>query len=100
MIIREDNASSESVSVTFVLPPDVQARSAHLVGDMNNWDKGSTPMLFDERTQTWQIKVHLKKGRRIEFRYLVDGETWINDWHADEYAPNPFGGVNSVVVLS
>jgi len=31
------------------------------------------------------------------FRYLVDGERWENDWAADAYVPNPFGGEDSVV---
>ena len=34
---------------------------------------------------------------RYEFRYLVDGETWINDAEAESYTPNPYGSDNCVV---
>jgi hypothetical protein len=43
--------------------------------------------------------VALEGGRRYRYRYLADGERWINDWAADAYAPNPFGGDDSVVCL-
>jgi hypothetical protein len=31
------------------------------------------------------------------FRYLVDGRSWENDWAADLYVPNGYGGDDSVV---
>ena len=34
---------------------------------------------------------------RHEYRYLVDGETWINDTEAETYTPNPYGSDNCVV---
>jgi len=40
----------------------------------------------------------LSAGREYQFRYLVDGQDWYNDWQADKYVPNNFGGDNSVVV--
>jgi hypothetical protein len=39
----------------------------------------------------------LPKGRAYQFRYLVNGQDWQNDWHADQYALNKFGTDNSVV---
>jgi hypothetical protein len=41
----------------------------------------------------------LEPGRRYRYRYLADGERWINDWAADDYQPNPYGGDDSVVCL-
>ena len=43
--------------------------------------------------------VHLKGGRTYRYRYLVDGRRWENDWAADDYVPNEFGGEDSAVVL-
>ena len=41
----------------------------------------------------------LEAGQRYQFRYLLDGVRWENDWDADGYAPNPFNGENSVLDL-
>ena len=40
----------------------------------------------------------LPKGNEYQFRYLVNGRDWHNDWHADKYVPNKYGSDNSVVV--
>ena len=43
--------------------------------------------------------MRLEAGREYEFRYLVDGTVWHNDWYADKYVTNVFGSENSVIVL-
>ena len=44
--------------------------------------------------------MELAAGRRWRFRYLLDGARWENDWAADDYVANEFGGEDSVVELS
>ncbi|MBN1426941.1 MAG: isoamylase early set domain-containing protein [Anaerolineae bacterium] len=83
--------------VTFILPPSINAKSAVLVGDFNNWNKTSAPMTSAEGG-TWQAKVNLNIGREYQFRYFVNGSEWHNDWEADKYVMNPYGGENSVVI--
>ena len=39
----------------------------------------------------------LDAGREYQFRYLINGKDWHNDWEADKYVANPFSGDNSVV---
>ena len=54
------------------------------------------------------IRLNLGQGRRsfffaqkFQFRYLLDGCRWENDWKADKYIPAPFSNAdNSVVVTS
>ena len=46
------------------------------------------------------VTLTLARGRTYEFRYLLDGERWENDWRADGYLRNDFGGEDSVVDLS
>ena len=43
--------------------------------------------------------LELEPGRSYRFRYLLDGGGWENDWAADGYVPNEFGGDDSVVEL-
>jgi len=44
--------------------------------------------------------VDLDAGRAHRFRYLLDGQRWDNDWVADAYVRNDFGGDDSVVDLT
>ena len=46
----------------------------------------------------FKTTLDLEKDREYQFRYLVNGSEWHNDWEADKYVPNPFSGDNSVVV--
>jgi hypothetical protein len=46
------------------------------------------------------VTVDLAAGRAYRFRYLLDGQRWDNDWAADAYVPNSFGGDDSVVDLT
>jgi len=39
----------------------------------------------------------LDKGQEYQFKYLVDGNNWVNDTEADSLVPSPFGEPNSVV---
>jgi len=84
--------------VEFVLPPAVagQASSAYVVGDFNNWDETATPMT-KLKDGTFKAVLELEPDREYQFRYLVNGNQWHNDWEADRYEPNPFSGDNSVV---
>jgi hypothetical protein len=44
------------------------------------------------------VTLELAPGKAYQFRYLLDGDRWENDWRADRYVPNPYGGDNSVVL--
>jgi hypothetical protein len=48
----------------------------------------------------FSLTLELDKEREYQFRYLVNGTEWHNDWEADKYVPNPFSGDNSVVVTN
>ena len=83
--------------VTFSLPAAVQGETVYLVGDFNNWDEQASPMKR-QKDGSFTVTVDLDKDREYQFRYLVNGSEWHNDWEADKYVPNPFSGDNSVVV--
>jgi hypothetical protein len=87
-----------TVDVIFTLPADVDAERVALCGDFNDW---SADTIGCARTEdgTWQAIVALAPGRSYRYRYLLDGERWENARQADRYLPNPFGGVDSVVVV-
>ena len=90
---------TETVLVTFRLPPDVTAESAFVVGDFNDWSTTAHPMTKDT-DGGFATALTLEPGRTYRFRYLLDGERWENDWAADAYVPNEFGGEDSVIDLT
>ena len=87
--------------VTFSLPKEAvkSAKSVHLVGEFNNWSISATPM-EKQKNGTFSFSLNLEKGREYQFRYLINGTIWENDWEAEKYVTNPFGNCdNSVVVV-
>ena len=92
----EANGSGETL-VTFRLPADVGTTVA-VVGEFNDWSPDAHRMRREDDAFTAVIP--LMPGRAYRFRYLVDGERWLNDWAADAYVPNEFGGEDSLVDLT
>jgi 1,4-alpha-glucan branching enzyme len=84
--------------VTFVLPKDAapEAESVCLLGEFNNWAQDAHP-LKKLKDGDFAITLELETGRAYRFRYMIDGWKYENDWFADRYEPNPFGGEDSVV---
>jgi 1,4-alpha-glucan branching enzyme len=74
------------------------ASSILLVGDFNNWQIGETP-LKKAKTGGWSVSLDLETGRAYQFRYLIDGNNWVNDPEADSFTPSGFGSENSVINL-
>jgi hypothetical protein len=44
------------------------------------------------------VTLELDAGHSFQYRYLHNDHEWHNDWNADGYEPNAFGGDNSVVM--
>jgi 1,4-alpha-glucan branching enzyme len=84
--------------VTFELPEAVAERAdnVYLVGDFNNWDEQATPM-EKKKGNRFSVTLDLEPNREYQYRYLINGQSWENDWEADKYVPNPFSGDNSVI---
>jgi hypothetical protein len=84
------------VTVTFELPAAVGATSATVTGEFTAW----VPVgLVPQADGSHRLNVDLVPGRRYRFRYVVDGDRWENDWEADDYVSNGFGGEDSVVAV-
>ncbi len=97
MLEKQYNEARQTCTVTFTLPEAIQPERACLVGEFNDWDAAATPMTRGE-DGVFRATLDLEAGREYQFRYLVNGEHWHNDWHADAYVPNGLGEDNSVVV--
>jgi len=73
-------------------------RHVAVAGDFNDWSPQQNPM--NSGPAGWSCTFTVPIGRRYRFRYLLDGERWENDWEADDYVDNDFGGQDSVIDLT
>jgi 1,4-alpha-glucan branching enzyme len=95
----ETNSDGDGrVLTTFRLPHAVLADRVCVVGEFNDWSLTANPMERDG--DEFVARIALSPGRVYRFRYLLDGERWENDWSADAYVPNEFGGDDSVIDLT
>jgi 1,4-alpha-glucan branching enzyme len=95
MIVKEPGRQGK-VRITFSMPAGIWADTIHLVGDFNSWDAKATPLRLNDLG--WSVELELDPGYAYQYRYLINGREWYNDWRADRYEPNELGGDNSVVV--
>ena len=79
------------------LPADVEIHSFGVAGEFNDWDPDKLPLRFSKSKKAYHAKTDLQPGRAYQFRYVLNQEVWLNDWHADAYVPNNVNGDNSVV---
>ena len=95
---KQYRKTGELCTVTFSLPKAgaSSARTVSIVGDFNGWNKHGNPMKKQKNGSFADI-ISLACGREYQCRYLLDGEHSVNDWKADKYVLNGYGGENSVV---
>jgi 1,4-alpha-glucan branching enzyme len=86
--------------VTFRLPKTAapNARRVCIAGDFNNWNTQANPMKR-QKNGDYNISFELEPGREYQFRYLIDGSKWENDWNADKYVKSPFGDSDNSVII-
>ncbi|MBI5843884.1 MAG: isoamylase early set domain-containing protein [Deltaproteobacteria bacterium] len=100
-VIKQYLKKKGTCKITFILPTAAaeMAKSVNLVGEMNDWDITATPMKKG-RDGSFKVTLELQSGREYQYRYLINGDVWENDWEADRYVPSPFtGSENSVVAI-
>lgn len=89
-------------SVKFIVSQKASqnAKKINLAGDFNSWSSTDTPLEKND-DGSFSVTIELDSDREYQFRYLLDGIKWENDWDADKYIPAPFSNAdNSVVVCS
>jgi len=68
-----------------------------LVGAFNTWDAHAHLLRQTRDEAEWHVSLELEAVHSYCFRYLVNGEEWMDDDHADSYEPNAYGAFDSVV---
>jgi len=98
MLKKNYSKTGNACRVTFKLPAEVTAETAHLCGEFNEWSptKHAMKKLKDG---SFSITVSLEPGQSYRFRYLLDNERWENDWDADAYVANQYGTEDSLIKI-
>lgn len=86
-----ENSTASRVRLELTHPT---AKTVCVAGTFNGWGPTATEMVNLGKGR-WVKELTLPPGQ-YEYRLVVDGE-WIADPKAKETAPNPFGGLNSVL---
>jgi len=94
---KEPIKNSNKWTVTFVVAPEVEAASVAVMGDFNDWsaDAGAMQRCKDG---FWAKTIRFEPGT-YRYRFLADGEHWLNDPDADGYEPSGYGTDNCLLVV-
>jgi len=84
--------------VTFKYNNPENAETAAIAGKFNSWSLQENPMK-KLKDGSFSVTLSLPSENSYPFRYVLDGNTWVNDDKANNYVPNEYGEENSVVVV-
>lgn len=73
---------------------DPGARTVAVAGDFNQWSPSARPLRRDAGGR-WSVSVKLPPGT-YHYRFVVDGDRWVEDPLNNERAANDYGTFNSV----
>lgn len=87
--------------VKFIAPKELSsgAKKISLAGEFNGW-KADELTLRKQKSGFYATTIDLEVGGEYQYRFVIDGERWENDYTADKYVPsNVSHEENSVVVV-
>lgn len=98
MLKKSYTKTGRSCRVTFKIPTTVEAQEAAILGEFNEWSAEANPMK-KLKDGSFSATLSIEAGKEYRFRYLLDGERWINDEEPDSLVVNRFGGEDCVVAV-
>jgi 1,4-alpha-glucan branching enzyme len=69
-----------------------------VAGDFNQWSASGQPLVRDSGGR-WTVSMKLAPGT-CHYRFVVDGDRWVEDPLNTERAPNDYGTFNSIRLVS
>ena len=85
--------TKQEVEIAFEIEPK-DAERVELICEANGWEP--VPMKKG-KNGAFRTKMRMPREQQFQFRYLVNGSSWVNDESADDYCINQFGGKNGVL---
>ena len=88
-------AQTDTVQLVRFVFVDSGAASVELVGDFNEWERGTTQLNRSGAPGVWTISVPLSPGRH-EYAFIINGSRWVADPLAVK-TTDDFGTESSVI---
>jgi 1,4-alpha-glucan branching enzyme len=100
MINKQYSKTKPVCKVTFTITTEQVGKNAEVrvLGTFNewSWDKG---LVLTNKKKSYEGSLELAAGATYEYRYMVNGHSWVNDEAADDYHATPFFSHNCVLAL-
>ena len=77
---------------------DDSAHSVSVAGDFNGWSQTATPLKRNE-SGLWFTEIVVSRAGRFEYKFIINGQRWIEDPSNGMKVPNNYGGLNSVLMI-
>ena len=91
-------SSAVAAKVTFRYRAPEDAISVTVAGAFNDWSTTANPMFDADGDGVYEIELEIAPGRH-PYKYVVNGNRWITDETAPEFADDGYGGQNSVLIV-
>ena len=87
----------ENGRLLFVFHDD-EADSVSVAGDFNGWSRVATP-LKRKPSGLWSTEIVVPQTGRFAYKFIINGQRWLEDPSNGMKAPDNYGGLNSVLVI-
>ena len=87
----------ENGRLMFVFHDDA-ADSISVAGNFNGWSPHAT-QLKRNSSGLWSTQIVVPRAGRFEYKFIVNGQRWIEDPSNGMKTPDSYGGLNSVLVM-
>jgi serine protease AprX len=77
---------------------DDAAKTVSLAGDFNGWNEAIAPLARAE-SGLWLTEIEAPKAGRYGYKFVVDGQRWLEDPNNGFKAADNYGGLNSILVI-
>ena len=95
--VASSSAESSPMLQQFIFE-NARAHSVSVVGDFNQWDRGTAPMQRSSDGATWSVIIPIVPGRHI-YGYMVDDSVFTLDPRAPKVKDVDLGTEGSVVMV-
>ncbi len=93
-VVTQGMSRGQDAVITLRVPAEFGCRSAQVAGDFTAW---APVVMAGEPAGSFAITLCLPRERTWQYRFLVDGDLWMNDPGADDYVRAANGGAVSVL---
>lgn len=96
VIVKQRVKSKRAYRVLFRYQPVIAVKSVHLAGTFNGWRVDSTAMKERGHSGVYEVELELPFGKH-QYKFVLNGGTWVQDSSNGESQPDGNGGFNSVI---